>query len=159
MIDPGGDADLILQRVQAHGLTIVALIHTHAHLDHFLASGDLKEKTGAPIHLHKEDKFLVGCAGNSVQNVRRTLQAGTRPRCLAERRRSPAMLQRRCHAHTRPQPWFHELLVWLMKNCWWRGILCFAAPLVEPTCGGAITERLKNPFVPVYTLWTKRPLW
>lgn len=58
VIDPGGDADLILQRVQTHGLAIVALIHTHAHLDHFLASGELKEKTGAPIHLHKEDQFL-----------------------------------------------------------------------------------------------------
>ncbi len=58
VVDPGGDADLILQKTQAHGLTIVALIHTHAHLDHFMASGELKEKTGAPIHLHKEDKFL-----------------------------------------------------------------------------------------------------
>ncbi len=58
VVDPGGDADKILERVQAHGLLIVALIHTHAHLDHFLASGELKEKTGAPIHLHKDDKFL-----------------------------------------------------------------------------------------------------
>ena len=58
VIDPGGDAELILEKVAAHNLQIVALIHTHAHLDHFLASGELKEKTGATIHLHKEDKFL-----------------------------------------------------------------------------------------------------
>ena len=58
VVDPGGDADKILERVQAHGLNIVALIHTHAHLDHFLASGELKEKTGAPIYLHADDKFL-----------------------------------------------------------------------------------------------------
>jgi glyoxylase-like metal-dependent hydrolase (beta-lactamase superfamily II) len=37
---------------------VVSIIHTHAHLDHFLASGQLKEKTGATLHLHKEDQFL-----------------------------------------------------------------------------------------------------
>lgn len=58
VIDPGGDPDLILAKLETHGLKSVALIHTHAHLDHFLASGEIKKKTGAPIHLHKEDKFL-----------------------------------------------------------------------------------------------------
>ncbi|MCY4471229.1 MAG: MBL fold metallo-hydrolase [Kistimonas sp.] len=58
VIDPGGDAQIILDKVQTLGLTIVALIHTHAHFDHFLASGELKEKTGASVHLHKADKFL-----------------------------------------------------------------------------------------------------
>ncbi len=58
VVDPGGDADLILARVKQHGLTIVALIHTHAHLDHIMASGELKEKTGAPIYLHRDDQFL-----------------------------------------------------------------------------------------------------
>lgn len=58
VIDPGGDAQLILDKARSLGLTIVALIHTHAHFDHFLASGELKEKTGATIHLHKDDQFL-----------------------------------------------------------------------------------------------------
>ncbi|MRI33467.1 MBL fold metallo-hydrolase [Endozoicomonas sp. OPT23] len=58
VIDPGGDPDVILAKLEANGLRAVALIHTHAHLDHFLASGEIKKKTGAPIHLHEEDKFL-----------------------------------------------------------------------------------------------------
>ena len=58
VIDPGGDADAILNRLNEHGLKAVALIHTHAHLDHFLAAGELKKLTGAPIYLHKEDQFL-----------------------------------------------------------------------------------------------------
>ena len=58
IVDPGGDADKIFSRVEALGLTIVALICTHAHFDHFLAAGDLHEKTKAPIYLHKEDQFL-----------------------------------------------------------------------------------------------------
>jgi len=58
VIDPGGNHELILQRLDELGLRVVSIIHTHAHLDHFLASGLMKEKTGATLHLHKEDQFL-----------------------------------------------------------------------------------------------------
>lgn len=58
VVDPGGNPDLIMARLEAHGLKVVSIIHTHAHLDHFLASGQMKEKTGATLHLHKEDQFL-----------------------------------------------------------------------------------------------------
>lgn len=58
VVDPGGDAETILAKLSELGLKAVALIHTHAHLDHFLASGELKKLTGAPIYLHEEDKFL-----------------------------------------------------------------------------------------------------
>ena len=52
VVDPGGNPELILARLDALGLKVVSIIHTHAHLDHFLASGQLKEKTGATLHLH-----------------------------------------------------------------------------------------------------------
>ncbi len=59
VVDPGGDADKILAELQRMGLSdIVQIIHTHAHFDHFLASGEMKKSTGAPLALHKEDKFL-----------------------------------------------------------------------------------------------------
>ena len=58
VVDPGGDAEKIFSRTQALELNITALICTHAHFDHFLAAGELHEKTGAPIYLHREDKFL-----------------------------------------------------------------------------------------------------
>ncbi|MGY0217044.1 MBL fold metallo-hydrolase [Endozoicomonadaceae bacterium StTr2] len=58
IVDPGGDPEIILQKLAASGLKLTRIIHTHAHLDHFLASGEIKKKTGAPIYLHKEDKFL-----------------------------------------------------------------------------------------------------
>lgn len=56
--DPGGDADRILATLKELGLTVVRIIHTHAHFDHFLAAGDMKEATGATLCLHKEDQFL-----------------------------------------------------------------------------------------------------
>ena len=58
VVDPGGDHERILARLEFHGLKLVSIIHTHAHLDHILASGLLKEKTGATVQLHEGDKFL-----------------------------------------------------------------------------------------------------
>ncbi len=58
VIDPGGDAAKILAELQANNLQLVAIYHTHAHLDHVLAAGELKLKTGASIYLHAADNFL-----------------------------------------------------------------------------------------------------
>jgi len=58
VVDPGGDAEKILAVLRDNDLKLLQIIHTHAHLDHILAAGVLKEKTGAPIYLHKGDKFL-----------------------------------------------------------------------------------------------------
>ena len=58
VVDPGGDADKILAELNANNLQLVAIYHTHAHLDHVLAAGELKSQTGAPIYLHDQDNFL-----------------------------------------------------------------------------------------------------
>ena len=58
VVDPGGDADKIMALVKEMGLSISLIIHTHAHLDHFLAAGEIKKATGAPLCLHKDDKML-----------------------------------------------------------------------------------------------------
>jgi glyoxylase-like metal-dependent hydrolase (beta-lactamase superfamily II) len=58
VVDPGGDADAILAQLNDLGLKVVAIIHTHAHLDHILAAGEMRDATGAPIYLHEEDRFL-----------------------------------------------------------------------------------------------------
>ncbi|MDC0370718.1 MBL fold metallo-hydrolase [Porticoccaceae bacterium] len=63
VVDPGGDAEQILGLLNELNLTVVGIIHTHAHLDHILASGVLKEATGAPIYLHEGDKFLWDMVG------------------------------------------------------------------------------------------------
>ena len=58
VVDPGRDAELILNELDALGLKVVAIVHTHAHLDHILAAGQIKNATGAPIYLHEGDLFL-----------------------------------------------------------------------------------------------------
>jgi len=58
IVDPGGDAEQLLAQLRTLDLTVSMILHTHAHLDHFLAAGDIKAATGAPIALHKADLFL-----------------------------------------------------------------------------------------------------
>lgn len=58
VVDPGGAYEQILEEVRALGLTVVSLLHTHAHFDHFLASGEMKKATGATLCLHEEDREL-----------------------------------------------------------------------------------------------------
>ena len=58
VVDPGGNPEQILGEISSMGLTVCAIIHTHAHFDHFLASGHIKEATGAPLYLHPDDRDL-----------------------------------------------------------------------------------------------------
>jgi hydroxyacylglutathione hydrolase len=58
VFDPGGNPERVMESVQRLGLRIDALIHTHAHLDHILAAGEISKRTGARICLHRDDLFL-----------------------------------------------------------------------------------------------------
>lgn len=58
IVDPGGNAAQILDEVQRLGLTVKWVLHTHAHFDHFLASGLIKQATAAPLCLHDRDRDL-----------------------------------------------------------------------------------------------------
>jgi hydroxyacylglutathione hydrolase len=60
VVDPGGAHEQILKQVRDLGLSIVSVLHTHAHFDHFLASGEIKKATGATLCLHSADQPLWG---------------------------------------------------------------------------------------------------
>lgn len=60
VIDPGGDAPLILDRVQELGLAIKYIVNTHGHIDHIAANRPVKEGTGAQLAIHQDDaEWLV----------------------------------------------------------------------------------------------------
>jgi hydroxyacylglutathione hydrolase len=58
VVDPGGELDRIAQVVAHYDLTVRAIIHTHAHLDHIHGTRDVKETHGGDICLHRGDLFL-----------------------------------------------------------------------------------------------------
>jgi glyoxylase-like metal-dependent hydrolase (beta-lactamase superfamily II) len=60
VIDPGGDAPLILDRVKELGLAIKYIVNTHGHIDHIAANRPVKEGTGAQLAIHQDDaEWLV----------------------------------------------------------------------------------------------------
>ena len=58
VVDPGDQAPDILAALDRLGVQAVKLIHTHAHIDHVLATGELAARTGAEIVLHRGDRWL-----------------------------------------------------------------------------------------------------
>jgi hydroxyacylglutathione hydrolase len=54
LIDPGDEADAILQTVQASDVNVLAILLTHAHFDHIGAVQPLREALQAKVYLHKE---------------------------------------------------------------------------------------------------------
>lgn len=58
IIDPGDEAHKILEVIKHYDLKVKYLLHTHAHLDHIMATREIKEKTGAEIVLHKADNNI-----------------------------------------------------------------------------------------------------
>lgn len=59
VIDPGGDADMILMELSKLGLKVKYLINTHGHFDHVGANKRMKAVTGAPILIHAGDAPML----------------------------------------------------------------------------------------------------
>jgi hydroxyacylglutathione hydrolase len=59
VIDPGGDGDKILRRVDELGLSVELVINTHGHLDHIAENRYLKQNTGAKLAIHKDDAQML----------------------------------------------------------------------------------------------------
>lgn len=66
VIDPGGDASKILYKIKNLDLTIKYIILTHGHDDHIGAIDEIKEKTNAPIAIHKLDKEILESENKSA---------------------------------------------------------------------------------------------
>ena len=59
IVDPGDEADRILEAVRRTGLRPTAIVSTHGHLDHVGAAAELQEALGLPFWLHADDEFYL----------------------------------------------------------------------------------------------------
>lgn len=58
VIDPGGDFEGIRARLEGHGASVAAIVHTHTHIDHVGATPAVQRWSGAPARIHEADRFL-----------------------------------------------------------------------------------------------------
>ncbi|MCU1232647.1 MAG: beta-lactamase domain protein [Candidatus Solibacter sp.] len=58
VVDPGDEIASILEVVARHGLTVKAIVITHAHIDHIGGAQKLKAATGAPVYMNLNDTEL-----------------------------------------------------------------------------------------------------
>ena len=58
VIDPGDEIENIVAVLERHGLTVKAIVITHAHIDHIGGAARLKALTGAPVYMNQKDQEL-----------------------------------------------------------------------------------------------------
>jgi hydroxyacylglutathione hydrolase len=59
VIDPGDEADVILDMIRDRELKLEFIINTHGHIDHISANNDLKNKTSAKLCIHRLDAEII----------------------------------------------------------------------------------------------------
>lgn len=59
VIDPGDEADRILEVIEQKAAKVVGIVLTHSHGDHIGATARIKEATGAPIFVHPDESDWI----------------------------------------------------------------------------------------------------
>ncbi|MEX5284366.1 MBL fold metallo-hydrolase [Selenomonas sputigena] len=58
-IDPGGDGEILLRYLEDKKIELIAILNTHAHVDHIGAVDFLRDKTGARFYVHEADAPML----------------------------------------------------------------------------------------------------
>ena len=57
-IDPGDDSSVLISEINRNNLIPLAIINTHAHIDHIGAVSELQTEWNIPFYLHKDEQMV-----------------------------------------------------------------------------------------------------
>lgn len=66
IIDPGGDEEVIIRRIEKAGFTPSAILLTHGHGDHIAAVGALKAKYQVPLYVGVGDEKMLESPSENI---------------------------------------------------------------------------------------------
>jgi hydroxyacylglutathione hydrolase len=69
VVDPGGDAEVILAKAKELGGTVKYVIDTHGHIDHIAANREVIEATGAQLLIHELDARLLAHPDGNLSSL------------------------------------------------------------------------------------------
>ena len=69
VIDPGAEAEVIIEELESRGLTLGKILLTHGHFDHIGAAAELKERYHAPVYITAVDEELLDDKVKSVAYI------------------------------------------------------------------------------------------
>jgi glyoxylase-like metal-dependent hydrolase (beta-lactamase superfamily II) len=67
MIDPGDNADFLLEEISRKNLKLQAMLATHGHFDHIMGAGAVSVSTKIPLTINDKDNFLIKRLKESAQ--------------------------------------------------------------------------------------------
>lgn len=67
IIDPGDEANLVLEKIQREKLIPKAVFATHGHFDHIGVAGEIQLSFNIPFYIDKEDEFLINRLNKSAK--------------------------------------------------------------------------------------------
>ena len=66
IVDPGAEAGKIMKFIEAHELTVEAILLTHGHADHIDALDKVREQTKAKVYIHPDDAEMLTDANKNL---------------------------------------------------------------------------------------------
>jgi glyoxylase-like metal-dependent hydrolase (beta-lactamase superfamily II) len=66
VIDPGGEPEKVVQAVRDCGMRPVAVLLTHAHVDHISGVTGVAEALSIPVYVHGADREMYGSPDNAL---------------------------------------------------------------------------------------------
>lgn len=66
LVDAGAEPERLLKEIETLGVTLQAILQTHAHADHIAALPEVAAATGAPVYLHPDAEPMLHSAEENL---------------------------------------------------------------------------------------------